>query len=75
MWINTSEYIIPCGNSVIQHVVCTYSDMCIVLSVTMKGEYELVSDAVLGTDLHFSEEYKTSCVLACLYLCGKSYCR
>ena len=29
-----------------------YSDMCSVVSVTMKNEYELVSDAVLGTDLH-----------------------
>ena len=49
--------------------------MCGVVSVTMKSEYELVSDAVPGTDLLLSEEYKTSCVLACLYLCGNSYCR
>ena len=34
--------------------------MCSVVSVTMKSEYELVSDAVLGTDLHLSEEYISS---------------
>ena len=34
--------------------------MCSVVSVTMKSEYELVSDAVLGTDLHLSEEYSAT---------------
>ena len=35
------------------HTTCdVYSDMCSVVSVTMKSEYELVSDAILGTDLH-----------------------
>jgi len=47
------------------HMIChtivynVYSDMCSVVSVTMKSEYELVSDAVLGTNLHLSEEYIT----------------
>ena len=31
--------------------------MCSVVSVTTKSEYELVSDAVLGTDLHLGGEY------------------
>ena len=37
-----------------------YSDMCSVVSVTMKSEYELVSDAVLETDLHLSEYHVRS---------------
>ena len=40
------------------HTTCgVYSDMCSVASVPMKSEYELVSDTILGTDLHLSEEY------------------
>jgi len=41
------------------HTTCgVYSDMCSVVSVTMKSVYELVSDVVLGTDLHLRlEEY------------------
>ena len=40
------------------HKTCdVYSDMCSVISVTMKSEYELVSDTILGMDLHLSEEY------------------
>ena len=31
--------------------------MCSVVSVSMKSEYELVSNAILGTDLHFNKEY------------------
>ena len=39
------------------HTTCgVYSDMCSVVSVTMKSEYELVSDTILGTDLHLSED-------------------
>jgi len=33
--------------------------MCSVVSVTMKSEYELVSDAVLGMDLHLCEKSNT----------------
>ena len=37
------------------HTTCgVYSDMCSVVSVTMKSEYDLVSDTM---DLHLSEEY------------------
>ena len=38
--------------------------MCSVVSVTMKSEYELVSDAVLGTDLHLSEYSNMRMVIA-----------
>jgi len=41
------------------HTTTVYSDMCSVAFVSMKSEYELVSDAVLGTDLHLSEKGNT----------------
>ena len=37
--------------------VCDAYSVCCIVSVTIKSEYELASDAVLGTDLHFSKEY------------------
>ena len=32
----------------------------------MKSEYKLVSDAVLGTDLHLSEEYIANHIGGCM---------
>ena len=50
MYIATNTKAIEC------HTTCgVYSDMCSVVSVTMRSEYELVSDTILGTDLHLSE--------------------